>query len=116
MSAWLVTVVDGLITGLALYALVRLRMKYGPIAARRWGIWGRRAVWVLLIAAMVIVAEADLILLRKRLEAMGAIVPIWHYEATYAVLLLTVGLFLIGRRIRRRRAMADENCTKTGPN
>jgi hypothetical protein len=114
MSAWVVTVLDGLITGMALYGLVRLRMKFGPIADRKWGTWGRRTVWILLITVMVIVAEADLIWLRNRLEFIDALLPIWRYEATYAVLFLTVGLLLVCRRIFTRRAMKNENCTKAG--
>jgi hypothetical protein len=109
MSAWLITVLDGLITGAALYGLVRLRMKFGPIADRKWGTWGRRTVWILLIAAMVVVAEADLIWLRNRLELDDALLPVWHYEVAYALLFLTVGLFLVCRRIFTRRAMKKKS-------
>jgi hypothetical protein len=114
MSAWAITVIDGVFTGLVLYGLVRLRMKFGPIAARRWGRWGRRAVWVLLIATMVIIAEADLLWLRNRLEQDFALLSIRRFEVTYAVLLLIVGLLLVGRRIHRRRALKSEKRTNAG--
>ena len=114
MSAWAITVIDGVFTGLVLYGLVRLRMKFGPIAARRWGQWGRRGVWVVLIGAMVIIAEADLLWLRNRLEQDVALLSIRRFEVTYAVLLLIIGLLLVCARIFRRRALRGEKCTKAG--
>jgi hypothetical protein len=109
MSPWVVTVLDGLFTGLVLYGLVRLRMQFGPMAARRWGVWGRRAVWIILIFLMVVVAEADLLWLRNRLEPIDGLLPMWRYEAIYAVLILVVGLGLVCGRIFRRRAMQKRN-------
>lgn len=112
MTAWTVAVVDGIVTGLILYGLVRLRMKFGPIAAQRWGVWGRRAVWAVLIAAMVIVAETDLIWLRGHLQQTDESLPTWHYEATYAAVLLTVGMLLVFGRILSRRAKKNANGTQ----
>ena len=116
MSAWLVAILDGLLTGVGLYALVRLRMYLGPIAGRKVGIWGRSAVWVLLISAMVILAELDLIWLRDWLEGTNATGTRWYYEAVYATTLLAVGLALVcwrvlGRSSKRRNqhgAQRDE--------
>lgn len=102
MSAWLISIIDGLLTGTGLYALVRLRMYLGPIAGRTFGIWGRRAVWVLLIAAMVILAEFDLTWLRDWLEKTNAAGTRWYYEAVYALILLAVGLALVRWRVLRR--------------
>jgi hypothetical protein len=104
MSAWTTTAIVGLVTALGLYALVRLRMYFGPIAADRFGKWGRRSVWILLITAMVVLAEFDLIWLRGWLEQTHASGTSWHYEAVYAVLILVVGLALVCGRILRRRA------------
>jgi hypothetical protein len=109
MSAWTFTIVDGVITGLILYALVRLRMVYGPIAARRWGRWGRRAVWAILIAAMVIIAEVDLMWLRHRLDQDQDVLSLLPYEVTYAALLLGIGLILVCGRIVRRRVSRNRN-------
>ena len=78
-------------------------MYLGPIAGRRLGKWGRRAVWVVLIGAMVIVAELDLSWLRDWLEKSDAPGTRWYYEAVYACTLLAVGLTLIGLRVLRRR-------------
>jgi len=104
MSAWVVTILDGVLTGLGLYGLVRLRMYLGPIAAERYGNWGRRVVWIGLISAMVILAEIDLIWLRSWLEQSNATGTRWHYEATFAALILCVGLGLVFVRIVKRRA------------
>ena len=103
MSAWIISIVDGLLTGIGLYALVRLRMYLGPIAGRRLGLWGRRVVWVLLIGAMVIVAELDLTWLRDWLERTNVRGTRWYYEAVYACTLLAIGLALVGWRVLRRR-------------
>lgn len=113
MSAWTITVIDGLLTGFGLYALVRLRMYLGPIAGRRFGTWGRRTVWILLIAAMVILAEFDLIWLRDRLEQTHATGTRWHYEAVYALIILAVGFSLVcGRVLRRRVTQRDQRVTE----
>lgn len=114
MSPWVVTVLDGVLTGLALYGLVRLRMHFGPVAAERWGVWGRRAVWILLITSMVIVAELDLIWLRNWLERNEVAGPLWRYEALFALLLLIVGLGLVcGRIFRRRRHQREIESDRT---
>lgn len=105
MSPWAITVFIGVLTGIGLYALVRLRMLTGPIAAQRWGVWGRRAVWIALIAAMVALAELDLIWLRGWLEKVETVRPRWHYEAAFALLLLFVGLGLVCGRVYRRRVL-----------
>lgn len=102
MSAWLVSILDGLLTGIGLYALVRLRMYLGPIAGRQFGVWGRRAVWVLLIAAMVGLAEMDLLWLRGWLDQSNASATRWHYEAVFAITLLTVGFALVCCRVLLR--------------
>ena len=113
MSAWTITIIDGLLTGLGLFALVRLRMYLGPSAGRRFGTWGRRTVWILLITAMVILAEFDLIWLRNRLEQSDATGTRWHYEAVYALIILAVGLVLVcGRVLRRRAAQSDKRETE----
>lgn len=102
MSAWLISIIDGLLTGFGLYALVILRMYLGPVAGRRFGTWGRGAVWVLLISAMVILAELDLTWLRAWLETTNTTGTRWYYEAVYAVTLLVVGLSLVRWRVLRR--------------
>jgi len=101
MSAWIFTIVDGLLTGIGLYVLVRLRMYLGPVAGVKFGIWGRGAVWVLLIAAMVILAEFDLNWLRDRLDETNAPGIRWYYEAVYASVFLAVGLALVRWRVLR---------------
>jgi len=103
MSAWLVSIIDGALTGLGLYLLVRLRMYLGPIAGQRFGIWGRGAVWLLLLSGMVVLAEVNLIWLQDRLEQVHASGIRWHYEVAYALTVLLVGLVLVGRRVLRRR-------------
>lgn len=103
MSAWLISIIDGLLTGIGLYALVRLRMYLGPIAGQKFGTWGRGAVWVLLIAAMVILAEFDLSWLRDWLQKTDTSGTHWYYEAVYALTLLVVGLALVRRRVLRQR-------------
>jgi hypothetical protein len=108
MSAWIISIIDGLLTGIGLYALVRLRMYLGPIADRKLGIWGRRAVWVLLIAAMVIVAELDLTWLRDWLEEANAPGTRWYYEAVYAATFLAVGLALVRWRVLKRPSKQGE--------
>lgn len=104
MSAWVVTIIDGFLTGLGLYALVRLRMYLGPIAGQRYGAWGRRTVWTVLIIAMIVLAEIDLIWLRAWLEQTNATGARWHYEAVFALLIISVGLALVcGHIVKRRR-------------
>lgn len=113
MSAWLISVIDGLLTGVGLYLLVRLRMVLGPIADRRFGQWGRGTVWVLLIAAMVALAELDLLWLRSWLETADAPGIRWHYEAVFAATLLLVGFALVCCRVLRRPALqADQPCLR----
>lgn len=102
MSAWLISIIDGLLTGFGLYALVRLRMYLGPVAGRKFGTWGRGAVWVILISAMVILAEFDLTWLRDWLEKSNTTGTHWYYEAVYALTLLVVGLALVRWRVLRR--------------
>ena len=77
-------------------------MFLGPIAGRKFGMWGRRAVWVLLIAAMVILAELDLTWLRDWLERTNATGTRLYYEAVYASTLLFVGFALVCWRVLRR--------------
>jgi hypothetical protein len=77
-------------------------MYLAPIAGRRFGRWGRRAIWVVLIAAMVILAELDLRWLRDRLEQTNATGPRWYYEAVYAAVFLAVGYSLVRWRVLRR--------------
>lgn len=113
MSAWLVSITDGVLTGIGLYALVRLRMYLGPIAGRKFGIWGRRAVWVLLIAAMVGLAEIDLLWLRSWLERSDLSENRWHYEAVFAATLLLVGFALVCCRVLVRSSRQGvEPCLK----
>ena len=114
MSAWVVTIIDGVLTGLGLYGLVRLRMYLGPIASRRYGTWGRRGVWIGLIAAMVILAEIDLIWLRAWLEQNNATGTRWHYEAAFAALILCVGLGLVFARIIKTRAEQSPGTSDAG--
>lgn len=102
MYAWIVTIIDGFLTGIGLYALVRLRMYLGPIAGRKFGIWGRRAIWVLLIGVMVILAELDLSWLRDRLDKTNATGTRWYYEVVYALVFLAVGYTLVRWRVLRR--------------
>lgn len=111
MSAWIITIIDGLLTGTGLYALVRLRMYLGPIAGRKFGAWGRRAVWVLLIAAMVIIAELDLIWLRDWLDKANAPSTRWYYEAVYATIFLTIGLALVRWRVLQRRSKRGDQAS-----
>lgn len=101
MSAWIVSIIDGVLTGIGLYALVRLRICLGPIAGRKFGAAGRSMVWVLLITLMVVVAEFDLKWLRDWLEQNNAPGEHWHYEAVYAFILLAVGLALVRWRVLR---------------
>ena len=89
--------------------LVRLRMYLGPIAGRKFGRWGRRAVWIVLIGAMVILAELDLIWLRDRVAQADATGTGWHYEAVYALVLLALGLALVCLRvIQRTKAQGEQ--------
>jgi hypothetical protein len=111
ISAWTVTIIDGLLTGLGLYSLVLLRMFLGPIAGRRFGDSGRRAVWVLLILAMVVLAEFDLQWLRGWLDENDVPGARWYYEAVYASILVAVGLTLV--RWRTRRCPAKQNVEST---
>jgi hypothetical protein len=88
-------------------------MYLGPVAGRRFGTWGRRAVWIVLISAMVILAEFDLIWLRGWLEQTDVIGTRWHYEAVYALVLLAVGLALVcGRVLQRTMAQGDQPDTE----
>jgi len=115
MSAWIVSIVVGVLTGIGLYGLVRLRMFLGPIVGRKFGVWGRRTVWVLLISAMVVLAELDLVWLRDWLENSDPPGSSWYYEAVYASTLLAVGLALVCRRVlwrpskRRDRRTAEQD-------
>jgi hypothetical protein len=104
MSAWIVSIIDGILTGIGLYSLVILRMYFGPIAGRRFGSFGRFAVWVILISAMVILAEFDLEWLRDWLKENHAPGVLWYYEAVYAAIFLVVGLVLVRWRVLRRPA------------
>lgn len=88
-------------------------MYLGPVAGRRFGAWGRRAVWIVLIAAMVILAELDLILLRGWIEQTDAIGTRWHYEAVYALVLVVFGLALVcGRVLHRTSTQGDQPDTE----
>lgn len=89
-------------------------MYLGPIAGRKLGIWGRRAVWVLLIAAMVIVAELDLAWLRNWVEITDAPGTGWYYEAVYASTFLVVGLALVRWRVLRRPSKPGDQPTAAG--
>ena len=109
MSAWIISISVGLLTGLGLYVLVRLRMYLGPAANRKFGTWGRRAVWIILISGMVILAEYDLLWLRNWLQQAQASGTGWHYEAVYALLILAVGLVLVCRRVLLRRTKTQGN-------
>lgn len=88
-------------------------MYLGPIVGRRFGVWARRAVWLVLIAAMVILAELDLLWLRGRLEQTQATGTRWHYEAVYALTLVALGLVLVCKRVlRRTKIRGDQPDTK----
>lgn len=113
MSPWTITFIDGVLTGLGLYLLVRLRIYLGPVAGRKWGAWGRWSVWLLLIAGMVVLAELNLLWLRRRLEEIHADGVHWHYEAVYAATILAVGLGLVWvQALRNRKAAAAKPALK----
>ena len=114
MSAWAVTIIDGVITGLGLYALVRVRMHLGPIARDRFGEWGRRGVWILLILSMVALAETGLIWLRFWIEQYTEIGTSWRHEASFALIILIVGLALVCIHVARRRTIQTDKAGDTG--
>jgi hypothetical protein len=106
---WFIDVLAGFILALGLYALVRLRMVVGPWMRARYGGWARWAVWVLVAALMVLLANLELIALREILHSWFKFESLLAHEMIFAIVALLGGYFLVSRYVRRQGKKDSSN-------
>jgi cytochrome bd-type quinol oxidase subunit 2 len=106
---WFIDVVAGGVLALGLYGLVRFRMMAGPRLRDRYGSWARWAVWVLVAALMVLLANLELIALREILHSWFKFESSLAHEIIFAIVALLGGYFLVARYVRRQRKPGSPN-------
>lgn len=100
---WILAAAAGVALALVFYALVCLRIIVAPRLGERFGQGARWATWVLLIAFMVIVANAGLWLLRNFLITQHGVHAPFLHEMLYAVVAFVLGFLLVTRHVGRNR-------------
>jgi hypothetical protein len=96
---WIVSILAGLLLAFLLYWLVRLRMYVAPKMHDRYGTAARVAIWVLVGALMIAVANLELIGLHSVLIEIFGQNAILAHEILFALVALAVGYYLVARHV-----------------
>lgn len=100
MQPWIAATVAGICLGLAFYGCVRLRMYLGPLIRDRFGNGARRAYWVLTIAAMILLANVALLILRQFFAPPGSqLMP----EIWFILLAAGIAYTLIAQKVTGKK-------------
>ena len=100
---WFIDVLAGFFLALALYGLVRFRMMAAPRMKARYGNWARWVTWVLVAILMVVVANLELMALRKILHSSFGFDSSLAHEIIFSLVALLGGYFLVAAYVRRDR-------------
>lgn len=106
---WIVDFLAGLSLALLLYWLVRFRMVAAPAMRDRFGAWARWSIWVLVAALMVLVANLELIGLRRILHDQFNIDSLLVHEIIFAMVTLIGGYLLVSRYVMRRKRKGEDS-------
>ena len=102
MIDWLFATASGLVLGLGLYLLTRLRGLLIPCSILHIGASARRWVWFAMLAVMVIWANLALFGLRKGLLFIQPNRSTLKFELVFAALAFALAMYLVTRRACQR--------------
>lgn len=112
---WLISFMSGFVLALALFALVRIRMRVGPIVRERFGNWARRGFWGLIFALLIASANLMLIMLRQVLINQYAVADTVMHEVLFAAVAFCGGFFLVYRHALLGRQRSRHDVHDVGP-